>query len=232
MIDEEKIPEPYEHDVGQDSAQQVLGIMSELAIAPYSAAEAAIRAELDDYNDPGYCLQQVRIWAGIPALHRTAAIAWMYATDKRYDPSKARRGAFHFWTGGSNGYGHVAMELGGTTGGLNIRSTDAGGSGRVATRSLEWFNNNWPSMHYAGWTNNLNGYTVSGVLGDEFDMAELSDLRNIVREEIRDPGFIEKIGDEVWRREFSATNANDVAVKKPAREFLTTTWETVKRLGK
>lgn len=65
---------------------------------------------------------------------------------------------------------------------------------------------------------------------DEFDMADLNDLRNIVREEIRDPGFIAKIGDEVWRREFSATNAQGVSVKKAAREFLTTTWEAVKRL--
>jgi hypothetical protein len=65
---------------------------------------------------------------------------------------------------------------------------------------------------------------------DGFDMADLSDLRQIVREEIRDEGFIAKIGDEVWRREFSATNANGVTVKKSAREYLTSVWETVKRL--
>jgi D-alanyl-D-alanine carboxypeptidase len=65
---------------------------------------------------------------------------------------------------------------------------------------------------------------------DGFDMAELSDLRQIVREELRDPGFIAKVGDEVWRREFRATNANGTEVKKSAREFLTSTWEAVKKL--
>ena len=64
---------------------------------------------------------------------------------------------------------------------------------------------------------------------DGFDMADLADLRNIVREEIRNAEFIAKIGDEVWQREFNATNANAVTVQKKAREFLTGTWEAVKR---
>jgi hypothetical protein len=113
-----------------------------------------------------------------------------------------------------------------------VRSTDAGGSGRIATRRLSWFDRNWPSLNYVGWTDNVNGVTVPGVFGDWVDMADKEDLRAVVREELRDPSFIAKVGDEIWRREFRATNANGTEVKKPAREFITTTWEAVKKLGK
>ena len=186
--------------------------------------EVIRRAEADQQNSPGYCLQQVREWAGIPARFPTAAIAWNYA-ERKQTSRTPRRGAFMFWTGGSKGYGHIALHLGN---GL-IRSTDAGGSGRVATRTLEWFETNWPSQNYVGWTDNVNGITVPGVMGDGFDMAEISDLRQVVREELRNEEFIKKVGDEVWRREFSATNANGASVRKSAREYLTTTWETVKK---
>lgn len=65
---------------------------------------------------------------------------------------------------------------------------------------------------------------------DWFDMATKEDLRDVVREELKRPEFIKAVVDEVWRREFNATNANGVAVKKPAREFLKETWEVVKKM--
>lgn len=71
---------------------------------------------------------------------------------------------------------------------------------------------------------------------DWFDMATREELREVVDNAINNPDFIKKVAknvtDEVWRREFNATNANDVAVKKPAREFLKESWEGVKKLGK
>jgi len=190
-------------------------------------AEGTARAaEATGYNTPGMCLRHCRTWADIAALYGTAAEAWQH-TDRRQFTRNPPRGAFVFWTGGSKGYGHIAVALGG---GL-VRSTDAGGTGVVATRTIAWFDANWPSQNYVGWTDNVNGVTVPGVIDtrDEIDMADMAELRAMMREEIRDPGFIEKIGDEVWRREFSATNANDVAVKKYARDYLTSLWEMAKR---
>jgi hypothetical protein len=227
--DEIPIPEPPEGD-SQDHETEGPGLkLLQRALLVVRDAEAAARAAEDDlYNTPGYCLQQTRDWANIGPKFGTATIAWQNA-ERRQLNRKGRRGGFAFWTGGSKGYGHIGMYLSSEDDPW-VRSTDAGGSGRVATRRLSWFDQNWPSLNYVGWTDNVNGVTVPGVLGDWVDMADKEDLRAVVREELRDAGFISKVGDEVWRREFNATNASGTSVKKPAREFLTTTWEAVKKL--
>lgn len=121
----------------------------------YAAERSAKRAEADDYNSPGYCLQQVRIWCGIGPRYLTASQAWANANGK-HTGRKIPRGAAVYWTGGSKGYGHIALSLGNG----KIRSTDAGGQGKVATRTLEWFDNNWTSLRYAGWAWNINEVTI------------------------------------------------------------------------
>lgn len=143
----------------------------------YDAEQSARNAEADRWNRVGYCLQQTRTWAGIPGGTSTAAQAWWNSQRKHYDRN-IPRGGFAFWTGGSRGYGHIAMSLGNGW----IRSTDAAGYGVIATRSLQWFDDNWGStLDYVGWTDNLNGVTVPGVIDtrDGFDMADLQDLRDI-----------------------------------------------------
>lgn len=118
----------------------------------YSAERCARNAEADLYNSVGYCLQQTRLWCGIPARYPDAATAWRYANYRKIGDRTIPRGAAVYWTGGSRGYGHIALSLGN---GL-IRSTDAGGSGRVATRTLSWFDSNWSSLNWAGWAWNIN----------------------------------------------------------------------------
>jgi hypothetical protein len=126
----------------------------------YDAAQTARNAEADQVNDPGYCLQQCRIWAGINAMYADASTAWRNTNDRHPGDRTIPRGAMAYWTGGSQGYGHIACSLGGPPGNPNIRSTDAGGSGRVATRSLSWFDSNWPSLNYAGWAWDINEVTI------------------------------------------------------------------------
>jgi len=126
----------------------------------YDAAQTARNAEADQVNDPGYCLQQCRIWAGINAMYADASTAWRNTNDRHPGDRTIPRGAMAYWTGGSQGYGHIACSLGGPPGNPNIRSTDAGGSGRVATRSLSWFDANWPSLNYAGWAWDINEVTI------------------------------------------------------------------------
>src|SRR4051812_27558969 len=106
----------------------------------YTATRTARRAEADQYNPIGYCLQQCRIWAGIPARYPDAATAWRNVdTGAKRRTRKPPRGSAVYWTGGSSGYGHIAISLGGG----RVRSTDAAGSGRVATRTIGWFDRNW-----------------------------------------------------------------------------------------
>ena len=233
---DEVIPAPVEPDDGQDRGATG-GALPHGFLAPILqpgpyAAEEVVRRALDDFfNEPGYCLQQTRGWAGLPGGSRTAAIAASNAVNMHRDRDFPD-GAFLWWTGGAKGYGHVALGVRG-----EARSTDAGGTGRIATRPMWWFDQNWPSLNYVGWTDNLNGYYVPGVIRKEWDeMAteqEIKDaVRVVIREEIRDAGFIKKVGDEVWRREFRATNANGTEVTKTAREFLTGVWESGKQLLK
>lgn len=148
----------------------------------YDAEATARNAELDNFNLPGYCLQASRTWAGINALYPTASIAWAHANDRKHGDRRPPRGSACYWTGGSKGYGHIAISLGDA----NIRSTDAGGRGIVATRTLAWFDVNWPSLHYAGWADNINEVTIPGV-GEDEDMLNQEDkewLRSMVKEEV------------------------------------------------
>lgn len=123
----------------------------------YRAETCARNAEGDRTNEPGYCLQQVRLWCGIGARYGDAATAWHNANDRHTD-RKPPRGSAVYWTGGSRGYGHIALSVegGGTP---KIRSTDAGGAGRVATVDIGWFERNW-GLHYAGWAWNINEQNI------------------------------------------------------------------------
>jgi hypothetical protein len=123
----------------------------------YNASRTAKNAEADNYNDVGYCLQQSRMWAGIPPRYPDAATAWRNVdAGAKVRNRRPPRGAAVYWTGGSRGYGHIAISLGKG----RVRSTDAGGAGRVATRTIGWFDRHWPSLRYAGWSWDINEITI------------------------------------------------------------------------
>ena len=175
----------------------------------YDAEQTARNAEAVSHNIVGHCLQWCRQRAGIPARDGTAAIAWANA-ERRHTDRAVPRGGFAFWTGGSKGYGHIAIGLGD---GL-VRSTDADGAGHVATRELGWFDVNWPDLTYAGWADNVNGVTVPGV-GDWFDMATEAELRALLQQEIAAAmPSPEQIAEAVWEhvvRKESKTKSEQTA---------------------
>jgi hypothetical protein len=121
----------------------------------YTATRTAKNAEADHINDPGMCLMQSRLWAGIPMKYPDAATAWRNVDHKHRD-RRPPRGAAVYWVGGSRGFGHIAISVGGG----KVRSTDAAGTGRVATRTLGWFDRHWPSLKYAGWAWDINEQTI------------------------------------------------------------------------
>jgi hypothetical protein len=122
---------------------------------PQPLEEAIHDALRDASNSPGMCLQQTRTWYEIPSKYPDATSGW-YATDffKMHDRNPPR-GAVVWWVGGSNGHGHVAMSLGDGT----VRSTDAAGRGRVGTRPLAWFEQNW-GLQYKGWSADINDVVI------------------------------------------------------------------------
>lgn len=121
----------------------------------YSAERSARNAENDRTNEPGYCQQQTRMWCGIGPRYGDAITAWRNTNDRHPGNRNPPRGSAVYWSGGSAGHGHAALSLGGG----KIRSTDAGGRGRVATVDLGWIERNW-HLTYAGWAWDINEVTI------------------------------------------------------------------------
>jgi hypothetical protein len=129
-----------------------------MPVASSDAAETVAAARASTYNVPGQCLGWARQQADIPSRYSTAATAWDHATGRHPHDLDPPRGAAVYWTGGSAGAGHVAISVGHG----RVRSSDAGGSGVVATISLRRLTRDW-HLTYVGWADSINGYRIPGV---------------------------------------------------------------------
>ena len=59
------------------------------------------------------------------------------------------KGAIRYWDKGSNGHGHVAFEYNDHG---DVASVDVAGARTVGIRPFPWFGQNWPALHYLGWS--------------------------------------------------------------------------------
>ena len=66
-------------------------------------------------------------------------------------PGSAPRGAIMCWTGGSQGYGHLALSLGVVNGVHRTLTVDALGK-PVADVPTSWIARNWGNLRWEGWT--------------------------------------------------------------------------------
>lgn len=129
-----------------------------LPVAKSDVAETVAAAKASTYNVPGQCLGWSREQADIPSRYVDAATAWEHAHGRHAGDVDPPKGAAVYWLGGSGGHGHIAISLGH---GL-VRSSDAGGSGVVATVSLRKLTREW-HLTYVGWADSINGYRIRGV---------------------------------------------------------------------
>jgi hypothetical protein len=129
-----------------------------LPVASSDAAETVAAAKASTYNVPGKCLSWSREQADIPSRYTDAATAWQHAHGRRAGDPNPPKGSAVYWLGGSGGYGHVAISLGNGM----VRSSDAGGSGVVATVPLRKITREW-HLTYVGWADTINGYRIPGV---------------------------------------------------------------------
>jgi len=129
-----------------------------LPVAKSDVAETVAAAKASTYNVPGQCLGWSREQADIPSRYTDAATAWEHAHGRHPGDATPPKGAAVYWLGGSGGHGHIAISLGH---GL-VRSSDAGGSGVVATISLRKLTREW-HLTYVGWADSINGYRIRGV---------------------------------------------------------------------
>lgn len=139
-----------------------------------NAEDTARAAESSATNDPGMCLQWSRTRADIAALFPDAATAWRNAFHRHKGDRDPPRGAMVYWLGGSHGYGHIAVSVGGG----RVRSTDAAGAGNVATVALSWPEDHW-GLPYAGWADNVNDVRIPGV-GDEMTEDDWARMERLI----------------------------------------------------
>lgn len=133
----------------------------------YSREEAAKRAEEATVNTPRMCQAWTRGILGAPSVGDQDGDGDADAVDGwRSEPNSAKhtdrkppRGTPVAWGGGSSGFGHRAISLGPINGVYMIRSTDAGGSGRIATVPLAWVEAQW-GMTYLGWSDTISGLKI------------------------------------------------------------------------
>ena len=107
-------------------------------------------------NRVGMCLWHVQDAFGSPHVYPNAITQWKQAKDKHPDDRTPRYGAPVFFKGGQ--HGHVAIYVGNG----RVRSTDAGGAGKMATVSIDWFQRNW-GYEYLGWTGDIGGEKIDFV---------------------------------------------------------------------
>jgi hypothetical protein len=175
-----------------------------------NAEQTATSAEQSTTNEPGYCLKWSRLRADIGSLYPDAATAWRYAVHRHKGDRQPPRGAMTYWLGGSHGYGHIAVAVGD---GL-VRSTDAGGAGRVATVDVGWFETHW-GLPYAGWADNVNDVIIPGV-GDEMNESDWDRMEQLVQ--------------SVWTDKMTVTQPGDGQdVQKPRQQVLRELWQKVTR---
>lgn len=121
--------------------------------------------------DTGMCLKYVRdpCWR-VPSLYGDAYSAWLGSTKKHAGDRNPPNGAPVFYSGGSHGYGHAVIYVGG-----NMRSTDNPSSGKVGETDLDWPVRAW-GMKYLGWTGDLNGVSLplssSSGGGDDMELGD------------------------------------------------------------
>jgi hypothetical protein len=105
----------------------------------------------------GMCLVFVRTQFGVPAHFGSAAEAWRGAKFKHPVDSgmQVPRGAPVFWTGGSKGFGHIAIG----TGNGRCWSSDAGGAGKTAKVNIDELTDRF-NITFQGWAEDINGVHV------------------------------------------------------------------------
>jgi hypothetical protein len=140
--------------------------------------------------DAGMCLAFVRTAYGVDPHFASAAAAWQGAQSKHRVKTgmQVPRGAPVYWTGGSQGFGHVAIG----TGNGQCWSSDAGGSGQTAKVGIDELTERW-GLTLQGWSEDLNGVQVydargraKGTDGKERPRVRIKALRPDPRDDVRE----------------------------------------------
>lgn len=109
-------------------------------------------------TEPGMCLRETRECYGIGPMWPDAITAWQRARRKHPSPalSEIPKGVPVFWSGGSEGHGHVAIaaEKDGYCWSVDILRSGYWDRVLISKITTDW------GLTFLGWTEDLNGTTV------------------------------------------------------------------------
>lgn len=109
-------------------------------------------------TEPDGCQKECRVAYGVASDGTPSAAAdWVRSQHKHRtdDPKAIPRGALVRWTGGSHGYGHVAI----ATGDGRCWSTDIITRGRRSLVDIDLIRQKW-GLTLVGWTEDIDGVVV------------------------------------------------------------------------
>lgn len=118
-----------------------------------TAKQAAQYYKDKQTNRVGMCLWHVQDAFNAPHLYPSAIAQWNAAKTK-HTGRDIPIGAPVYYRGGR--YGHIVIYVGNG----RVRSSDAGGSGRMATVPIDWFAQHW-GYQYAGWSEDIGGQRIT-----------------------------------------------------------------------
>ena len=128
--------------------------------ATRSATQAvnAMKSLHDPKTDVGIgaCLHTCREAWGLPGGQPSAAEQWQSIPTNHRHTGAAPLGAPVFWTGGTHGYGHVAI----SDGNGSVWSTDLPVPAHVGLVPVHSVVTSWPNHELVGWSTRLEGYDL------------------------------------------------------------------------
>lgn len=120
-----------------------------------SADDAVANARQTTSNDVGMCLYYTQEWLETPHAYPDATTQWEQAKHRHKGDKNPPKGAPVFWTGGSHGYGHACISVGGG----RIRTIDQQYSGVTSEVPLDEISRDW-GLPYGGWAEDCGGVDI------------------------------------------------------------------------
>lgn len=178
--------------------------------------EAARAFKKKTHNQVGKCLWECQEIYPTNHWYPSAWSQWQNAK-KKHTGKKALVGAPMYYRGGK--YGHVVLYVGNGM----VRSTDAGGAGKMATVPIEWFQKAW-GYEYVGWSEDLGGKMI------EFDRTKHVYVAQL-RRGVDDSDSVKYLRRALIKRGFLKVSA-PLSVERPGNKYTEAVEKAVKKWEK
>jgi hypothetical protein len=179
--------------------------------------EAAKAFKAKQTNKVNMCLWECQEIYPTNHWYPSAISQWHNAKKKHTSKKNIPIGAPIYYSGGK--YGHVVLYVGDGM----VRSTDAGGRGRMATVPIEWFQRAW-GYKYEGWSEDLGGKDI------DFDTT-ITVYVNRLKPGVDDSDSVKQLRYRLIRRGFLKVS-EPLSLERPGNKYTPAVERAVKKWQK